>query len=451
MHKKFVAFAFLFFVSLVGTPTMADVGYSLARSLFFRLTTMLTKSDSQQEAQPSHDKQNLPAQQNLAPLKTKEISQPMNGVKSLFNYIATKIKFTENLFDEKIVFRRPLVDIHGLAQRLLDKKIVDSFDPSKTVVMDSHHRIHFGQGLRTGESNVTSESIAASAEAIADFHSFADSRNTPFLCVQVPGKINPHSDDMPIGVSDNYYVRRNDALKRLREKKIPVMDLNDEVLNDQLDWYSLHYRTDHHWTIETAFWAHVKVIEKLNAEHHLDLDPDETHRNLQNYDRFFHPLSFLGSTGRQVGRYYAGVDDFSYYLPHFDTQIDVSILRNNGLREEKSGTFFDAIVDTHSIKDPTPLGRKISRNRYTVYFGNDHPLVQIFNAQGNRRILMIQDSHGLPFSAFLALSAQEIDIIDLRYFPGSIRDFISQKKYDMILMLGGDIFSMRELMERLYK
>ena len=448
MHKKVVAVAFLFFVSLVAILTVVRAGYYCTTLL---IIPMFTESDNHGTVRSHPDRHKFSIPQDLAPHATKKISQRKNGVKSFFNYIANRIKYIENQFDDKLVFRTSFVDLHGFVLRLLDKKVVDSFDPLKTVVKDTHHRIHFGDGLKTSESAMTSESMEVSAEAIANFSSFAAGQNTPILCIQVPNKANPLSDDMPIGVPDYSGIRKNDMLKRLREKGISVMDLNDEALSDQLDWYSLHYRTDHHWTIETAFWAHAKTIEKLNAEYHLDLDPDETHRNIQSYDKFFHPLSFLGSTGKQIGRYYAGVDDFSYYLPRFDTQIDISIIRKDGLYDETSGTFFDAIVDTHSIQDPTPLGRRISRNRYAVYFGDDHPLVQVFNAQGNRRVLMIQDSHGLPFSAFLALSVQEIDIIDLRYFTGSVREFISQKKYDMILMLGGGIFSNRESTARLYK
>ena len=94
------------------------------------------------------------------------------------------------------------------------------------------------------------------------------------------------------------------------------------------------------------------------------------------------------------------------------------------------------------------------RNRYAVYFGKDYPLVQIVNAQGKGRVLVIQDSHGLPFSAFLALSVMELDIVDLRHFIGSLREFVSQKDYDLILILYGPIIfdsRFKHLADRLYE
>ena len=193
-----------------------------------------------------------------------------------------------------------------------------------------------------------------------------------------------------------------------------------------------------------------KVIEKLNAEYNIGMDSNATHRNMQNYDKIFLPRFFLGSAGRHVGQYFAGVDNFSYFLPCFDTHLNVSIMRRDGSMKTTTGTFDETIIDSRAIQVPAPQ----ARNRYVVYFGDDYPLVQILNTQGNGRVLIIQDSHGLPFSAFLALSAQELDIVDLRHFIGSIREFISQKHYDMVLILYGPIVSdgrFRDLADRLYE
>ena len=429
MYKKIVALLFLLIVLVVGVQTMARTGYSLGTSLFSRLTTVLAKTGWGHPNPSNHNG-----------LDGINGTQRKNEGGSFFASVKRGIEDLESRFDDNFTCRSSFIDLYGLVQLFLDKKVIDSADPFNTVILDSHHRLYlFKFKVETKEL----------ADAVIDFHSFVANQNIPLLYVQVPPKENPHSNDMPTGVLalDNTLI--DSMLERLQEQQVPTLDLRSEILKDKLDWYSLHYRTDHHWTMETAFWAHAKVIEKLNAEYNIGMDSDATHRNMQNYDKIFLPRFFLGSAGRHVGQYFIGIDDFSYFVPRFDTHLGVSREGSTGTKT-KTGTFGETIIDSYAIQVPAPL----ARNRYAVYFGGDSPLVQICNTQGNGRILIIQDSHGLPFSAFLALSAQELDIVDLRHFIGSIREFVSQKHYDTILILYGPIVSdsrFRDLAERLYE
>ena len=58
-HKKIVTIAFLFFVVLVGAPTMARTGYSLGTSFYARLAAASNKTDSQKNVLLSNDSPNV--------------------------------------------------------------------------------------------------------------------------------------------------------------------------------------------------------------------------------------------------------------------------------------------------------------------------------------------------------------------------------------------------------
>ena len=203
MHKKVVALLFLFIVILVGAQTMTRTGYSLSTSLFSRSTTVVTKTDAGNE-NPNHINRN--------DLGTINSVQRKNEGRSFFASIKHRIKGIESRFDDNFTCRESFIDLYGLTQRLLDKKVVDSADPFNTVILDSYHRLHFFR-FRVGTREI--------ADAIIDFHSFVASQNVPLLYVQVPPKENPLSNDMPIGVSTRDNTLIDSMLERLHEQQVP--------------------------------------------------------------------------------------------------------------------------------------------------------------------------------------------------------------------------------------
>ena len=99
-----------------------------------------------------------------------------------------------------------------------------------------------------------------------------------------------------------------------------------------------------------------------------------------------------------------------------DSQGDFSILYNQ--KELQYGDYY------HS-------------SAYAAYNYGDRPCVIINNelADNDRHVLLIKDSFGDAFAPFLALEVRRLDILDLRYFTGSVQSFIEQHHPDVVLVL----------------
>ena len=147
--------------------------------------------------------------------------------------------------------------------------------------------------------------------------------------------------------------------------------------------------------------------------------------------------SFLGSIGKRIGKYYSGVDDFEYILPKFETNLVVK----KG-EQETAGNFEDTVIVKELIED-----KDIKSNRYACYFGRDYSEIIIKNKSINtdNKMLIIQDSYGLVFSAMMSLRTSEVRVIDLRHFKQNEIEYINNYNPDIvIIMYNPSIFSVQE-------
>ncbi|MDR0871304.1 MAG: hypothetical protein LBN39_10990 [Planctomycetaceae bacterium] len=414
IRYKIITIFFLLFVFTFGSRIMLHMGDWLGRVTVRRLVLFSEKDVQAEPVEISKNEintENNPLQNTATPP-----AEHLNIAKRAIHRIETE-------FSDEFPKKMRFVEIYGAFQRLLDKKTVEDVDKGRAITKESHHFLHFPYSSnRYDKKN-------SPAKLVIGFNHFLNQLNMPLLYVQVPHRINPQSNDLPYEMVDYENPATDDLRQQLESNGIATLDLREEIFKDNLDWDTLFFRTDHHWRIETAFWAHCKVIEKLNSQFHCGLDSDNYYRDIQNYERIESKNPFLGSQGKRVGRYYAGVDDFSYLLPKFETNLRVKITKRNA-EEELNGSFQDTIFKKKFIESTD-----VAENQYAVYFGGNYPKIEIINSQGKGSILIIQNSHGRPFSAFMTQYFQITVIVDLRHFQGSLRDFISKNSFDVVLII----------------
>ena len=77
------------------------------------------------------------------------------------------------------------------------------------------------------------------------------------------------------------------------------------------------------------------------------------------------------------------------------------------------------------------------KNKYACYFGGDFPEIIIQNEKSlsDKKVLVVQDSYGLPFSAFMSLRIKELRMIDLRHFEGNEIDYMREYNPDVVIMM----------------
>ena len=347
-------------------------------------------------------------------------SQELTDVNSIANAVTDG---AESGISEGMPGKTRFIDWYGLVQRLNQKRFIQDADYSYSLVKDNSDNLQF----ITYDAN-----LSQLVQTLGEYQDLG----APLLYIQPPTKFMDDYTEFPINLNDRTASNVANILNCLAEQEVPALDLRPVAEAEQLDRDTMFYRTDHHWTTNTAFWAMTKTVETLESEFGLTLDATGYYTDLNNYQQTTCEDCFLGSIGRRVGQYYAGLDDFTLITPKFNTNYQVEIKDSNS-SEVQEGSFVETIIDMDLLNlNATPY-----TNRYACYFGGDYQEVVIKNqtapAGGDvDKVLLIKDSYGLPYGAFLSTMVSQLNMIDLRYFDiANLKDYIQAEDFDLILVM----------------
>jgi hypothetical protein len=410
-NKNTTIFLFLFvlFVFFIGT------GFNVAK----HLGDILLNKGSSESIQ---EDDNMISQPIGANGETSE-EKAGNIVTKIFSLINKGITLVETMYDEYTIFRSELIYINGGFQLLLNQRIIEDADKVHTVYKLKNGQLTF---------KFSGNDMTGNLENMKELYDFICSKDMRLLYIQAPFKVNKYDNKMPGGIEDTTNMIADDLIEGLRNYEIPYIDLRDMIYGSGLDYDDLFYFTDHHWKVETAFWAYGNVMNYLAETY--DIQYDIKTAELSNFKKIFLEKSFLGAQGVRVGRLYGGIDDFSYYIPDFHTDYFVQIFNIDGsIRSESKGEFQDSII----VKEIVDKDNQIETERFQAYFGGDRALIKIVNLeQQNGKLLIIKDSFARPFTAFMSLNFKETDVIDLRYFHNmTLYDYLESNQYDLIIFL----------------
>ncbi len=311
--------------------------------------------------------------------------------------------------------RQQCVELSAFANKIFGTRIIQS--ASKLV------NVHGGY-ITTPVERIDTEPYAAN---VAEFAEFLAGEGIPFLYVESLFKADREDDD-PL-LYDDYTNRNADELVGyLRGSGISVLDLRDSVSEQNMDHYSLFFKTDTHWFPSTGLWASRQIAERLRAEFSFDL-PLELLSD-DRYHRILYPQNYLGSSGRNAGLSYAGLDDFTLLLPDFETSLTY-VSREAGIN--RSGSFDKALIEWERLESTDYY----ANSSYAAYMGGRQPLAEIYNAYADNdiRLLFLTDSFGATVAPFLSLTVQEIDFIDPRLFNGSVVSYIRENPPDAVVIM----------------
>lgn len=275
------------------------------------------------------------------------------------------------------------------------------------------------------------EEIRRAADNIIRFHNAHTSQGKNFLFVMVPSQISKYEDLLPPGYTDTTNADADAFLALLDDAGVPYLDLREELQNDGISVTDAYYVTDHHWTPQTGFWAYQKMVSKLEQMGAIaPVDPFYT--DPENFTFETHPDSFLGSSGKRTGKYYAGVDDSVLILPNFDTDIHITVPKRN---LEVQGRFEDVAYNTDVKYDYTNPDF-FEDNFYGLYGWGDNPITHWRNetAPYNHKFLMIGESFGnVPFS-LMSILFDSCDEMDMRHFEDDFPDYYAGYQPETVIL-----------------
>lgn len=209
------------------------------------------------------------------------------------------------------------------------------------------------------------------------------------------------------GSSQGDAIKYYDSLLSGQVKKVDVF----QALRDHNGDY-IYFRTDHHWTQLGAYYAYVKFCEAAGIQQ-VPLED----RQMTEFDNF-------------LGSFYQKLKD-----PEMEANPDVvDAYQPNGTNDmryiDKDGNWTDAKV----ITDVSSWNRG---TKYQTFIAGDQPYAEIENpaVADDSSVLLVKESFGNAFAPLLVDNFHKVYVIDYRYYPGNIVDFVEQSGVQKVVFL----------------
>lgn len=304
----------------------------------------------------------------------------------------------ENYIDDQFLLRDQWILLKVRAERLLLKK-----ENNMTVFGKDSYL--FNKYIELGQR------FDRNSQLLLDFAKKYPDRKIYFGLA--PNSYEILSDQRPQGL---YNVKQKDYLDQLREK-MDSSKGSDDYLGENIGKQNLiflnlyqafeaqkeqyiYYKSDHHWTTEGAWYAY----EEFSSQAGLEVLPLEKldRECLDDFQGTFYPSS---------GRNQASKDKLCWY-PDLDAKILID-------GQEK-----DSLYDLSYLE---------GRDKYALFLHNN-PAMAIIKSPGpslygqdkRARLLVFKDSYANSLIPFLTDHYEEIMVLDLRYFNGSISDIMAE-------------------------
>lgn len=340
--------------------------------------------------------------------------------------VESKISEIETVINENVPHRYDFVNFYGALQKLMNKNEENNFEVVKNEKNEMFYE-YFADGPQNRDTLVSrakkfSDTLAA--------------QGTKYIEIMPPDKYITGYTQLPTGApNDNNNGTADLFLKGLKTKGVAYFDIRTTLSKSGIAPADMFFKTDHHWKIRTAFWAFSQFVDYLNKTDNLSLDPTNYYRNLSNYNIINYPNSYLGSMGRKTGTIYAGSDDFELIFPKFSTYYTYECGYSSGT-VTREGRFEDALLSTYGFNSSlNPMDAQADKyETYLVSVNKQGHIVNHNNPNGPK-VVLVMDSYGLPFSAFLSTVCSEIWIIDPRQYKDDVEKFVESKKPDYFLQL----------------
>lgn len=233
--------------------------------------------------------------------------------------------------------------------------------------------------------------------------------NCEQIGVTVNSVIIPRKVDILQDYFSPYYSsERNKAAWNLVGDK--HLNLIDSFAKNQKNDVQIFYKTDHHWTCDGAFTAY---LELANILEYSPLNKD--YFNLQTLSS-----EFVGTTYSKSGFFFADAEE-----------IKAPTIQNGKYKM----TIVDMNVEFDTLYDTSYLNKK---DKYSTFLSGNNAHVKIYDTEDNTKetLLIIKDSFSHSLAPYL-IEHYNLELIDPRYYNGSIESYITENNIQNVLFLFG--------------
>ena len=335
-----------------------------------------------------------------------------NGIYAAENYVEAYSK-------DLLLERHRMVEAAVTYKNLIGWRLYAPSEYTSILYLDDGYLAN----ANTKESAESIQKIATKIKALKDCCEAAGSK---FFYMQTPGNINKYGDEKLNGIKDFANYNADLLIEDLRAYGIECFDIRENIHETFEDYHSLFFRTDHHWRQPVALWATGELSAYLNDHYDLGFDP-----SIYDPDRYRTEVRkefYLGSLGRKATLAATAPDDFEILYPEFDTNITF-IMENKNIHRSGDLT---VTYDYEEMGHPDIYWRECYLALLSFY-GTGKATVINNEPPNDTQILIVGDSLAIPMTSLLALNCRQVEIIDPRYFEGSIRDYITEDQPDLVI------------------
>lgn len=261
------------------------------------------------------------------------------------------------------------------------------------------------------------------------YYNYAAEKGADFLYVNAPCKCPPDVSAAEQQFADEFC---NDAnadqlLARLRGAEIPCFDLRDAMRAEGKALLPMFYRTDHHWTVDSGFWAAEKVSAELNAR--FDAGIDLSVFEAENYEINRRTACWIGEQGLLLSKNYLGYDDFTVIKPKAPGSYRFGSM--NGDTKDDS---FDALLHPLAELSRPEKGSESLHYTYCQNGVDGRRFVNCDQPEGEK-ILLLCDSYSHVFIPFFLQGVGQIDAIIPRNHEEPMEVLADPADYDAVVLL----------------
>ena len=200
------------------------------------------------------------------------------------------------------------------------------------------------------------------------------------------------------------------ASYKLFNKHVIPIGIHQELGKHKKEY--IYYKTDHHWTDLGAYYGYRAFCKAAK------LTPIElSEMKSKQIKGDFLGTHFLKTKDQRLENH---PDYIKYWIP----PVEKYAMKYDGEEEEEIRVF--------KTKD-------IEKNKYLVFLGGDEPLIHLKSREckNGKTVLLIKNSYGNPFAAFLTANYENVLVVDYRYTEISVKELVKEYEVNDIIILNG--------------
>ena len=325
--------------------------------------------------------------------------------------------------NEEIQGRMMFIETYGYMQKLLGKREFNNF----AFIKGDDGMLYYGS-LFQGPT----DDLEEYAKRVRRLNDYVESRGAKLIVLLPPSKILDGITDVNLSWPlNNPNYRMDKFLSLLQQNGVTAMDLRNNLKNSGLALEEMFLKTDHHWTPRAGFTAVQGLVELVRERYQDDWDPEGFYCSPDNYHSRTFEKCMLGSTGRNTGAVYSGLDDYTLLWPEFETEFTWEDYEHE---DSSHGDFTHSLLDLSCLDADSLYVNSINRVYINEIVDKDR-ITNHKNPEGPR-IKALRDSYFSPMACFLAPMCSEIDMMWGRGgdSPEEYEEFIEEGDYDYFIL-----------------